>query len=255
MIVFQAVIVIVVVVFDFEEFRLDVEDTVEIEGAPVQHRVERDVALFGGIQLRIRVDRADARLDFAQFRGRDEIDLVENDDVGEGDLVFRFRGVAQPGGQPFGVGDGDDGVEPRGGAHVLVDEEGLGDRRGIGEARRLQNDRVEFALALHQPFENADQVAAHGTADAAVVHLEHFFVGADHQLVVDADLAEFVDDDGVALAVRLAQDAVQQRRLARPEVAGEDGDGYFAGLSIGQPWDSVRRKSCDSHISAGAALG
>jgi hypothetical protein len=63
------------------------------------------------------------------------------------------------------------------------------------------------------------------------VHLEHFLVGADHQLVVDADLAELVDDHGVLLAVRLGQNAVEQRGLAGAEVAGEDGDrDFFGGL-------------------------
>ena len=89
--------------------------------------------------------------------------------------------------------------------HVLVDEEGLRDRGGVGEAGGLDDDGVELALALHQPFDDADEVAAHGAADAAVVHLEHFLVGADDELVVDADLAELVDDHGVALAVRLAR--------------------------------------------------
>ena len=115
-------------------------------------------------------------------------------------------------------------------AHVLVDEEGLRHRRGIGEAGRLDDDRVEPALALHQPLDDADEVAAHRAADAAVVHLEHFLVRADDEFVVDADLAELVDDDRVALAVRLAQDAVEQRRLAGAEIAGEDGDGNFLRL-------------------------
>ncbi len=117
--------------------------------------------------------------------------------------------------------------------HVLVDEEGLRDRRGIGEAGRLDDDGVELALALHQPFDDADQVAAHGAADAAVVHLEHFLVGADDELVVDADLAEFVDDHGVALAVLLGEDAVEQRRLAGAEIAGEHGDGDFVEARVG----------------------
>ena len=172
------------------------------------------------------VDRADARLDLAQFGRRDEIGLVEHDDVGEGDLVLRLGRVAQARRQPLGVGDRDDRVEPRGLAHVLIDEEGLRDRRGIGEAGRLDDDGVELALALHQAFDDADEIAAHGAADAAVVHLEHFFVGADDELVVDADLAEFVDDDGVfALPCGSLRDAVEQGRLAGAEIAGEDGDG------------------------------
>ena len=107
-------------------------------------------------------------------------------------------------GEPFGVGDRHHCVEPRRLLHVLVDEEGLRHRRRVGEAGRLDDDGVEPALALHQPFDDADEVAAHGAADAAVVHLEHFLVGADDQFVVDADLAEFVDDDRITLAVRLA---------------------------------------------------
>src|SRR5918993_485473 len=75
----------------------------------------------------------------------------------------------------------------------------------------------------------ASSFAAHGAADAAVVHLEHFLVRADHEVVVDADLAELVDDHGVALAVRLGQDAVQKRGLAGAEIAGEDGDGDLVG--------------------------
>ena len=95
-------------------------------------------------------------------------------------------------------------------ADILVDEERLRHRRRIGEPGRLDDDRVELALAPHQPVDDAHQVAAHGAADAAVVHFEHFLVGADDEVVVDADLAEFVDDDGVFLAVRLGQDAVEQ---------------------------------------------
>ena len=90
---------------------------------------------------------------------------------------------------------------------------------------------VELALALHQAFDDADEIAAHGAADAAIVHFEDFFVGADDEIIVDADLAEFIDDDGEFLAVGLAQDAVQERRLAGAEIAGEHGDGDFVTTS------------------------
>ena len=92
--------------------------------------------------------------------------------------------------------------------------------------------RVEPALALHQALDDADQVAAHRAADAAVVHLVDLLVGLDDEVVVDADLAELVDDDGVALAVVLGEDAVEERGLAGAEIAGEHGDGdRLAGLS------------------------
>ena len=147
------------------------------------------------------------------------------DDVGEGDLVLGLGRVLEPVVEPFGVGDRHHGVEPRPPPDILVHEKGLRHRRRVGEPRGLDDDGVELALAPHQPVEDAHEVAAHGAADAAVVHLEHFLVGADDEVVVDADLAELVDDDGVFLAVRLGQDAVEQCRLAGAEIAGQHGDG------------------------------
>src|SRR5262249_27176314 len=96
-------------------------------------------------------------------------------------------------------------------------------------AGRFENDRVELALAPHQPVDDTHEIAAHRAADAAVVHLEHFFVGADDQVVIDADLAEFVDDDGVFAPVRLGEDAVEQGGLARAQITGEHGDGDLVG--------------------------
>jgi len=117
-------------------------------------------------------------------------------------------------------------------------EKGLRHRGRIGEAGGLDDDGVEFSLAPHQPVDDADEVAAHGAADAAVVHLEDFLVGAHDQLIVDADLAELVDDDGVFLTVRLGQDAVEKRRLAGAEIAGEHGDRNFVGHGLLR-WGSI----------------
>ena len=227
------IVIMVVVVAGLEEFRLDLEDAVEIEGAALQHVRQRHLAALGAVQLGIGVDGADPRLDFGEFGLGDEIGLVEHDDVGERDLVLGFGRVLQPVAQPFGVGHRHHRVEPGVLLHVLVDEEGLRHRRRIGEARGLDDDGVELALALHQAVEDAHEVAAHGAADAAIVHLEHFFVGADDQVVVDADLAEFVDDDGVFLAVVFRQDAVQKRGLAGAEIAGQHGHGNFLGRQFG----------------------
>jgi hypothetical protein len=83
--------------------------------------------------------------------------------------------------------------------------------------------------ALNHP----DQVAAHRAADAAVVHFKHFFIGAHDEVVVDADLAELIDDHGVAFAVVLREDAVEQGGLAGAQVAGQDGDGSAGGRGCG----------------------
>jgi hypothetical protein len=48
----------------------------------------------------------------------------------------------------------------------------------------------------------------------------------DHQLAVDADLAEFVLDDRDALAVLLREDAVQERGFSGAKEAREYRDRY-----------------------------
>jgi hypothetical protein len=88
------------------------------------------------------------------------------------------------------------------GAHLVVDEEGLSDTGGVGQARRLHDDAVEAVPPLDEVAEDADEVASHGATDAAVVRLEDLLLGVEDQGVVDAYLAELVLDHGDPLAVR-----------------------------------------------------
>ena len=150
MVMIVIVVMMIVIVAGLEEFRLDLEDAVEIEGAALQHVGQRHLAALGAMQFGIGVDGANPRLDFGELGLGNEIGLVEHDDVGERDLVLGLGRVLEPVAQPFRIGHRHHGVEPRMLLHVLVDEEGLRDRRRIGEAGGLDDDGVELALALHQ---------------------------------------------------------------------------------------------------------
>jgi hypothetical protein len=87
---------------------------------------------------------------------------------------------------------------------------------------------------LRQVAQGHDQVAAHGAADAAVVHFHDLLAGVLHQdFVVDVFLAELVFDDGNAHAVLFLQDAVEQGGLAGAEEAGEDGGGNHNAFKMG----------------------
>jgi hypothetical protein len=97
----------------------------------------------------------------------------------------------------------------------------LCDRRRIGEPRGLNNNPVELAFLPHQAIENANEIAAHSAANTAIVHFENFLVGPDHEIVIDADFAEFIDDHRIFLAMRLRQNPVEQGRLAGAEIAGQ----------------------------------
>ena len=145
----------------------------------------RDRAALGAVDHRGRVDRADARLRRRQLVRRDEVGLAQQQHVGEGDLPGRLVAVLEAGQQVAGIDHGDDGVEPGHRAHLVVDEEGLRHRGA--------------APALEQVADDADQVAAHGAADAAVVHLDH----------------------RIAAAMLLGEQPVRQRGLAGDEITGQ----------------------------------
>jgi hypothetical protein len=68
------------------------------------------------------------------------------------------------------------------------------------------------------------QIGARGAADAAVAEQHGVFSGAAHQRIVDADGAEFVDDDSGAVSFRRCKKALQQRGFAGAKKSGDDGD-------------------------------
>ena len=84
---------------------------------------------------------------------------------------------------------------------------------------------VALVAAFHQAADDADEIAAHGAADAAVIHFEDFLLGIDDEFVVDADFAELVFDHGDAETVVFGEDAVEEGGFAGAEESCEDGDG------------------------------
>src|SRR5437899_4335570 len=95
------IMVMIVTVAGVEEFRLDLENAIEIERATFQHVRQRDRATFGAVQFCIRIDSADPGFDFGDLRFGDEYGLVQNDDVCKVDLVCVFMGVIKSVAQPI----------------------------------------------------------------------------------------------------------------------------------------------------------
>ena len=125
----------------------------------------------------------------------------------------------------FCIHQGDDGIERKALLNFVIDKKGLRDWRGIGEASCLNDDIVEFVSTLHQVAEDTNEIATHGAADTAVVHLEDFLIGVDHKFVINADLAAFILNHSNALAVLGSEDVVEKRRFSRAEEACKNGDG------------------------------
>jgi hypothetical protein len=169
---------------------------------------EIDPAALRRVNFRIRVDVSDATFECCEAARVDEIDIVDENDVGERELLLSFRRPVDLFAEMPGVRDGDDGVELRLAADVLIDKERLRLGRGICEPGRLDDNAVEGLATPHQACDNTNKVASHRAADTTVVHLENLFVRVDDEIVVDTDLSELVHDHGEPPAVRLGENAV-----------------------------------------------
>ena len=231
------------------------------EEAGVEHDIERHLAALGEVNLRLRVQSADDALDLVELVGADGIGLVDEDDVGELDLIgeqIRDAAGVFAGDAHFAVlevigavvvveevpriDDGDHGVELRevvqAAAGVIGEREGLRHGHGLGHAGGFDQDRVKAAF-LGQRGDFLHQILAQRAADAAVAHLDHLFLSAGEfgiaafdELGIDIDLAHVIHDHSDLAAFAIAQDVIEERGLSRAEEAGEHGNGEFGGFRI-----------------------
>ena len=80
-----------VLVFFVKEARLDFEDALEVEGVSSQYLDEIDITALGSVNLRIRIDVSDATFDRCETARIEKVNLVNENDVGDCELLLRFR--------------------------------------------------------------------------------------------------------------------------------------------------------------------
>ena len=78
----------------------------------------------------------------------------------------------------------------------------------IGHSGRLNHDMVKPVAAFHQVAKNADQIASNRTTNAAVVHFEDLFFSSDYEVIINANLTEFVFDYRNSFAVIFGQNSI-----------------------------------------------
>ena len=82
-------------ILGLQEARIEVGGPAEVEAADVEHAVDGDVAIARAVDPRRRVHAVQARLEPVEVGGADEVGLVEEDDVGERDLLLRLLAVVE----------------------------------------------------------------------------------------------------------------------------------------------------------------
>ena len=127
------------------------------------------------------------------------------------------------------IDDGDDVAEPEMMLQHRLGEDRVGDGRRVGQAGGLDGDAPEgrdlAPRALgEQASQRALQISTNGAAQAAAVHQQDAFLGMLDQVMVEADFAELVDQDGRVAQGRRPEQPGQQGRLAAAEKAGDDVD-------------------------------
>ena len=226
---------------------------VEVEAPGVEDLVHGHVALGGLHDDGLLLQAAHDGPELGELLGRHEVCLVEHERGAELDLldeqgldvllvdVLLEQVLPAPKllHHARRIDDGHDVVEGERRRSVielrLVAEgrDGVGDGDGLADARGLDDDVVELTR-VGDAGELASEVVGEGAADAAVGHRDELVGLGETTLLdevgVDVDLADVVDDDGRANALVVGEDAVEQRRLASPEIAGDEDDLDLLGI-------------------------
>ena len=122
-------------------------------------------------------------------------------------------------------------------AEQRIVEQQLDDGRRIGEAGRLDQNSPErrhfAAVALCQKCaQRVLQIAAQRAADAAARQHRDFAVDLLDQQMIEAHLAELVDDDGAVRHARMTQEFVEKRGFAAAQESGDERDGHPLGRFV-----------------------
>ena len=242
--------------------------------AALLHRQDRQRARGFGFDHRFRGGKA---------RLTGQIGLRQEHDIGAGNLVlehFRQRrfmvdrvirfalglnrvdiGREAAGGHGLGIGQSDDAID-RDARADCGPVEGLQKRLRQSQARGLDQDMVGALGQGHQRLDRRDEIIGDGAADAAIGQFDDvlgraILIRAGFQdIAIDAHGAEFVDQHRQPLALRVLHQMADQRRLARAEKAGDDGDGDLvevghSDVSIG----GIRARLCLRKITGRSRHG
>ncbi len=213
---------------------------VALEQADAQQQRQRHLTVDRAQDAGIALDLLQAAFQLSKSRLLNQVALVEQQHVAVNDLGPSHLAFEQLVTEVFGVDQGDDRIQTRRVAQVAA-QKCHRDRQRIGQAGGFHHQVIDRLGAIQNPVDRLQQFTVDRAADAAVAELDHVVTGGDHQIVVDADLAEFIDQHGGLEALLVAENVVEQCGLAGPEKPGQDRDRQARRLGIRLSGGSVHR--------------
>ena len=171
---------------------------------------------------------------------RDEIGLGQHQPVGDRHLFDRFRLPLQRVGAVHRIDRGDHAGKREALGERIVAHHRMQDRCRVGKPARLDHHAVErryrgFVAPAQDVGEGEHEVAADRAAQAAGLQRHEAFVARLDQVVVEADLAELVDDHRGAGERWALEQPSEQRGLAAAEKPGEHAHRDHGGTSAPLP--------------------
>jgi hypothetical protein len=159
---------------------------------------------------------------------RREVALGDDDAIGDRRLPDRLRVGVERGKPVHSINDRDHPIERVAHREIRVIEHRVQDGGRVGQPCRFDDDAPEWrypavVAPAQQILEGGDEVAADRAAEAARREQDHALVHRFDEEVIEADLAELVDDHDRVGEGGVAEETIEERRLARAKEAGEHG--------------------------------
>ena len=192
--------------FLFEKIRINIELGIQIEAAQIKHLRQRHLTKMNRFLRCARVHVLEAVHQRIHFILGHQIGLADEYLVSEADLTSGFLALIQLGLGMFGVHQGQNRVQHITFGNLVVHDESLGHRAGVGQPSGLNHDAIKIEIPL-APFlcqvpQRDTQVLANGAANAAIAHLDDLLFGVREQdVAVDVFLTELVFDHRDFLAM------------------------------------------------------
>mmetsp|Transcript_16883 Transcript_16883/g.40250 ORF Transcript_16883/g.40250 Transcript_16883/m.40250 type:complete len:331 (+) Transcript_16883:344-1336(+) len=193
----------------------------------------------GAEDARSRVDRQYLLPQGEELPLAHQIHLVDHHDIRVSDLLLRLvhrsarAALLHLPADVVGVHHGHNRIEAHARLQLGVRPQSRRHRPRVREACGLDEDVVKLVPLAHQRLERLHEVVLDAAAEAAVAELDPLLhhrlrlpgLRLLHQRALDPDLgAELVHDDRDPVAVRCGEYVVDQRGLARSQVACDQGD-------------------------------
>jgi hypothetical protein len=157
-----------------------------------------------------------------------EIALGQQEAVGHRGLLHRLGLLVEGEGAVDGIDRRYDAIEHVARRNDRIGHQGVQDRRGVRETGRLDRDAGEIRDLAFDPIDKQggqgiDNIAADCAAEAAAVEQHDILARAFDEKMIEANLAELVNDNRCCRHARLFQHVIEYGRLAAAEKTGQQG--------------------------------